>query len=268
MARERMRAGAEIKPAAAASASRVRGGAGHHATAGHAKAAGIVTRTLSDQAFEIIRSRIVKGEIAPSTPLRQEAIAVELGVSKIPLREALGRLEQEGLLKSQPNRGFVVSPLSADEAEEIFALRLKLEPDTAARASLRATDHDREFAAAALRALNRELESGGDHAEALNRAFHVALVRPAGGRITLQLIERLHVLAERYVHVHLSPGGRNLRASREHNDLLAAWKKGDAEKVAALCERHIGGTLKDLRRELKSANRSEAAERAPSARRL
>ena len=267
MARERMRAGSEIKPAAAASASRVRGVAGQHATAGHAKAAGIVTRTLSDQAFEIIRSRIVKGEIAPGTPLRQEAIAVELGVSKIPLREALGRLEQEGLLQSQPNRGFVVSPLSADEAEEIFALRLKLEPDAAARACLRATDHDREFATAALRALNRELESG-DHAEALNRAFHVALVRPAGGRITLQLIERLHVLAERYVHVHLGPGGRNLRASREHNDLLAAWKKGDAEKVAALCERHIGGTLKDLRRELKSANRSEAAERAPSARRL
>ncbi|MDE2161727.1 MAG: GntR family transcriptional regulator [Alphaproteobacteria bacterium] len=226
---------------------------------------GIIARTLSDQAFEIIRGKILKGEIAPGTPVRQEAIAIDLGVSKIPLREALGRLEQEGLLSSQPNRGFVVRPLSADEAEEIFALRLKLEPEATARSAALATDMEREAATVALRMLNDDMENGGRQSETLNRAFHVALIRPAGGPITVQLVERLHVLAERYVHVHLSPSGRNLRASREHNELLKAWKKREADKVAMLSTRHIEGTLKDLRKELKSATPSAGVLRVAKA---
>jgi DNA-binding GntR family transcriptional regulator len=88
----------------------------------------IVVRTLSDQTYEIVRRRILVGAMQPGTAVRQDVIAAELGVSKIPLREALGRLEQDGLLSSYPNRGYVVRDLSTDEASEVFALRLKLEP--------------------------------------------------------------------------------------------------------------------------------------------
>ena len=73
----------------------------------------IVVRTLSDRVFEIVREQIVRGALPEGQPIRQDALANELGVSKIPLREALARLEQEGLIASQANRGYTVRPLSA-----------------------------------------------------------------------------------------------------------------------------------------------------------
>jgi len=209
----------------------------------------IVVRTLSDQTYEIVRRRILIGAMQPGTAVRQDVIAAELGVSKIPLREALGRLEQDGLLSSYPNRGYVVRDLSTDEASEVFALRLKLEPGAVAEACLRATPADHAAAEKALSALEAELaKPDGDHVS-LNRAFHLALVRP-GGHITFQLMERLQILAERYVRVHLEPLGRDERASHEHREILAAWIRGDAAAVEALTANHILGTLSDLKQQL------------------
>lgn len=212
----------------------------------------LVVRTLSDQAYEVIRKRILAGDLAPGQPVRQDAIAVELGVSKIPLREALGRLEQDGLLSSQPNRGYVVRPLSAEEAAEVYELRLKIEPGAAAEAALRARPEQRRAAVEALAALEASQAQGDpdDHVT-LNRAFHMALVRPCGV-VTYQLLERLHILAERYVRVHLQPQGREDRARREHSALLAAWTQGRAAEVEALSADHIHATLTDLRRQLAS----------------
>ena len=213
----------------------------------------IVIRTLSAQAYELMRERILTGELAPGVPLRQDTIALELGVSKIPLREAFSRLEQDGLLSSHPNRGFVVRPLSTAEAEEVFALRLKLEPDATAQASLMATPEERSQARQALSALEQMQDEGETVGHvALNRAFHMALVRPGAGLITCQMIERLNVIAERYVHVHLEPEGRNARAKQEHQDLLSLWIAGDADKVAMATRDHIGGTLHDLRKQLRA----------------
>src|SRR3546814_12459130 len=93
----------------------------------------IVVRTLSERVFDIVREQIVVGELATDMPIRQDALAAELGVSKIPVREALARLEQEGLLISHPNRGYLVRPMSAAAADEIFALRLAIEPAAAAQ---------------------------------------------------------------------------------------------------------------------------------------
>jgi DNA-binding GntR family transcriptional regulator len=209
----------------------------------------IVVRTLSDQTYEIVRRRILVGAMQPGTAVRQDVIAAELGVSKIPLREALGRLEQDGLLSSYPNRGYVVRDLSTDEASEVFALRLKLEPGAVAEACLRATPADHAAAEKALLALEAEMaKPDGDHVS-FNRAFHLALVRP-GGHITFQLMERLQILAERYVRVHLEPNGRDERASREHREILDAWIRGDAKTVEALTANHIRGTLSDLKQQL------------------
>ena len=209
----------------------------------------IVVRTLSEQIFTIVREQIVSGKLPVEQAIRQDALANELGVSKIPLREALGRLEQDGLLSSYPNRGYVVRDLSTDEASEVFALRLKLEPGAVAEACLRATPADHAAAEKALSALEAELaKPDGDHVS-FNRAFHLALVRP-GGHITYQLMERLQILAERYVRVHLEPLGRDERASQEHREILAAWIRGDAAAVESLTVNHILGTLSDLKQQL------------------
>lgn len=209
----------------------------------------IIVRTLSEQTYEVVRLKILTGDMSPGTAVRQDAIAAELGVSKIPLREALSRLEQDGLLSSYPNRGYVVRGVSTEEASEVFVLRLKLEPGAAAKAAVKAGPEDHERAEAALTALESALgRPDGDHVSH-NRAFHMSLVRP-GGHITSQLVERLQILSERYVRIHLEPLGRDERASREHREILDAWKTGDATKVEALLAEHIQGTLDDLRQQL------------------
>lgn len=209
----------------------------------------IVVRTLSDQVFDLVRERILSGQIPPLAPIRQEALAQELGISKIPLREALARLEQDGLLVSQANRGFFAPPLTREQAQEIFALRLRIEPDAAATAATVAGDADRDAVIACLRELE-QTDARTPQAVHLNRAFHVQMVAAGGRPLTTQLVERLHVLAERYVRVHLEPKDRPARAEAEHRTLLDAWLARDAAAVCRLLHEHIGQTLADLESQL------------------
>lgn len=213
---------------------------------------GLVVQTLSEQIFTLVRDRIISGRLQSDTPIRQDALAAELGVSKIPLREALARLEQEGLLLSQANRGFFVRPLSAEEAEEVFALRLKLEPDAVAEASKVATPEDKAVAKVALEALDKAAVSDKAAVGKLNRAFHMSLVQPLGRPLTTQIIERLNIISERYVGKHLEPAGRDDRAHKEHLAMLELWSQGKSKEVAAMMHDHIASTLEDLRREFRN----------------
>ncbi|MBX7483430.1 GntR family transcriptional regulator [Qipengyuania qiaonensis] len=211
--------------------------------------AGIIVRNLSDQLVDLIRERILDGTVPPGQPIRQDALASELGVSKIPLREALTRLEQEGLVTSQVNRGYVVRSLRSDEAEEVYALRLKLEPETVALAAIHANDADRQQAIQASQELDAATNVHGAGVGAFNRTFHLALIRPSGQATTTLFLERLHILSERYVRKHLEPLGRDQRANEEHGTILQMWLDRDT-LVGKLVQAHIRKTVIDLRREL------------------
>jgi DNA-binding GntR family transcriptional regulator len=226
-------------------------------------------RTLSDRLVDVVRDFILSGTIAADVPIRQDALAAELRVSKIPLREALARLEQDGLVVSYANRGFFVRPMSPEEAEEIYALRIKLEPDAAAFACLKADDEDRERARLALEQFDIDAAAQKPTVGALNRAFHLALVRPGGQRVTTNIVARLHVLADRYVRKHLEPKGRFLRAEAEHHEMLDAWIKRRDARVRKLITQHLEHTLGDLRAALRpssAAGNGKAATSSPSAR--
>lgn len=213
----------------------------------------LVVRTLSDQLVTLVRDRILSGRVPANAAIRQDALASELGISKIPLREALARLEQEGLLQSQANRGFFVRALSTAEAEEVYALRLKLEPETAALGAERATEDDHHAAREALAALRTAMQADASTVPARNRAFHLALLRPSGQSLTTSFLERLHVLAERYVRKHLEPTGRETRAEDEHRTMFDAWLARDGDAVRRLTAAHIQGALDDLRVQLDAA---------------
>jgi DNA-binding GntR family transcriptional regulator len=206
----------------------------------------IVPRSLPEVIYQDVRERILSGRLAPGQPVRQDALALDLGVSKIPLREALTRLEQDGLVTANPRRGYEVKSMTAGEAEEIFDLRLSVEPAAAALAARNADDADRAAVRAALEALDAELDADGPNVSALNRAFHLAMVAPARRPLTTALVDRLHTLAERYVRAHLQPEGRSSRARREHADLLSAWCDGRSDEVEADLSEHILATLRDL----------------------
>lgn len=210
--------------------------------------------TPSEQLVGLVRDRILSGRVAPNSPIRQDALASELGISKIPLREALTRLEQEGLVHSHVNRGFFVRDLSAAEAEEVYALRLKLEPDAIALAAERATPEQHQAARDTLATLYEVTGAGGEGVGAFNRAFHLTLLQPSGQPVTVNILERLHILSERYVRKHLEPLGRDERANAEHRVMLDAWIARDLNTLRTLTIAHIAKTLEDLRLQLASGD--------------
>jgi DNA-binding GntR family transcriptional regulator len=207
---------------------------------------------LADQIVAVLQERIIVGEIAGDAPLRQDTLAAELGVSKIPLREAFAKLEQAGLIVSEANRGYFVRPLTAAEAYDVFDLRLKIEPDAAARGSVDVSPSAVELARRALADLDEATLARSPRVGACNRAFHLALIRPASTPVTLMMVERLHMISERYVARHLAPQGRPSRAMAEHKAIFGAWAEGQGEEVRQLTASHVASTLSDLRAEFEA----------------
>ncbi|MFS1702379.1 GntR family transcriptional regulator [Aestuariibacter sp. GS-14] len=210
----------------------------------------IVVKTLSEQAYEIIRERILANVMFPAKPIRQDALSQDLGVSKIPLREALTRLEQDGLLISHPNRGFIVRPISLAEAEDVFQLRKTLEPEAAAQGCKRATQQDRQKVEEIFKRLQSMAYEISPQAVTVNREFHLALTAPANRKITQELLTKVHLLSERYVRRHLDPPDREADAFREHQEIFDAWMNRESKKVKTLLKEHTLSTLEDLRGEL------------------
>ncbi len=210
----------------------------------------IVVKTLSEQAYEIIRERILANVMFPAKPIRQDALSQDLGVSKIPLREALTRLEQDGLLISHPNRGFIVRPLSLAEAEDVFQLRQTLEPEAAAQGCKKATEQDKQKVEEIYKRLQSMAYDITPEAVTVNREFHLALTAPANRKITQELLTKVHLLSERYVRKHLEPPDREADAYREHQEIFDAWMNKNPKKVKKLLKEHTQSTLEDLRGEL------------------
>lgn len=210
-----------------------------------------LVRTMSAQLTGLVREKIVSGAYAPGAALLQDAIAAEFGVSKIPVREALLQLHAEGLVDVFAHRGFQVRSLSAREAEEIFRLRVQIEPQAIASGARLAEAGDRQSAQLAFQRLHEALSSGRlEDSGDLNREFHLALVVPRGQPLTYEVLQRLLRLSQRYVRLHLQPRGRSSRADREHKALLAAWMAGNLERVEELGRVHIRTTYDDLQRAL------------------
>ena len=213
-----------------------------------------IVRTMSAQIAARLRDKILSGVYAPGSTLLQDSIAAEFGVSKIPVREALVHLRSEGLVDIHAHRGFQVRALSADEVQEVFRLRLKLEPTAVADGAKQATEADHVVARSALAALTHALtENKLADAGDLNCAFHLALIVPRLQPVAFEILTRLHTLSQRYVRVHLQPVGRVRRATKEHNALFAAWHSGNAKEASRLTLAHIEETRDELTAALTSS---------------
>lgn len=206
-----------------------------------------IVRTLAGQIASRIRERILAGAYAPGSQLLQDSIAAQFGVSKIPVREALVHLRSEGLIDIHAHRGFQVRPLSRAEVEEVFNLRLAIEPDAVGRGAVVATPQDHLAAQKALTALNaavaeHDLARSGD----LNCAFHLALIVPHQQPTTRDTLYRLHTVSERYVRLHLKPRGRSERATREHTGLYRAWVAGEVSQARSAVQAHVARTRDEV----------------------
>ena len=196
--------------------------------------------SLTTVATDAIRQRILAGEWADGSQLRQEALSRELGMSRVPVREALRQLEAEGLVNIEDNKGAVVSQLSLPEIVELLRVRVLLECDVLLEAIPRQTSADIAEAEALLARFETALRDKDISAWGiLNAQFHLALYRAANRPQTLAIIEQLHNRTDRYTRMQILLTGFNDRAHREHTQLLELCKQKDAISAAAFLRQHV-----------------------------
>lgn len=199
-------------------------------------------QTVVQMTLEAIRDRIVRGIYPEGEPLRQDALAVELGVSRIPIREALRQLEAEGLVTFSPHRGAIVSSLSLAEIEEVFALRAMIESDLLRLAIPHITDKHVARATEILEGYERALQEHNVAAWGeLNWEFHSTLYAPADRPLTISVAQRLHQHADRYLRMQLALTHGESQAKEEHRAILAAAGRKDGMAACPMLREHIIG---------------------------
>lgn len=196
----------------------------------------IVRTTTVELVTTAIRQRILSGDLAPGEVLRQEALADELGVSRVPIREAITRLTGEGLLTKVPHKGAYVAELSIEEVQETFEIRLRLEPWLFSQAIPHITDA--EIAKAEKLVIEMDQAESGMWGQ-LNWRLHETLYLPARRDITLQMLRVLHDRSDRYFRFQVVQVPIREQSHDEHMQLVEACKKHDAKLGAKLLEQHV-----------------------------
>jgi DNA-binding GntR family transcriptional regulator len=193
--------------------------------------------SASDQIAETLRDAIVEGALPAGEVLRQDEIALRFHVSKIPVREALKRLEAEGLVAFQRNRGAIVAALSTDEILEYVDIRAMLEARAARLAAAKISD---EHVALARQYLG-EFGSAQQAARwgELNWLFHSTLYADAGRPILMAEIRSLYDRVERYVRALLAITTEMPKTQREHQAILDAFARRDPDAAADLTRAHV-----------------------------
>jgi DNA-binding GntR family transcriptional regulator len=203
-------------------------------------------RSLADQSAEQIRGQIVDGKLQPGQALSETALAAELGVSKTPIREALLRLQTEGLVQILPQRGTFVFQLSAVDAHALSAFRSLLEVE----ALLSATRDDRAALAAALKAVVDEMKPAESDTEAVNYRrlddrFHRCIIEHCGNAYLSDAYESIALLVQTLRNRLTHDARLNARSLKEHKALVRLIEKGDVDEAVALLKKHIAQTPAD-----------------------
>jgi len=205
-------------------------------------------KTLAASVADVIREKIITNQIKGGEPLRQDALANQLNVSRIPVREALVQLEAEGLVTFVAHKGAVASSVSLEEVEELFALRVLLECDIISIAISNATAEGFEKSEVILEEFDALLKPGSDLRElgTLNWQFHQSLYAPSGLTRTLAIISGLHTHCDRYLRLQIQLTSDYERAEVEHHELLSLCKSGQKTAARKCLRAHIKTTGDDL----------------------
>ena len=195
--------------------------------------------TAQEAVLAELRRMLVTGELAPGTPVRQESLAEKLGVSRVPLREALKVLEGEGHVVYAAHRGYVVAELSVADLVEVYRLRELLEAEAIRAAVPRATDE----LVAEMRAAAHEVDAAGradDVADitAANRRLHFLLFDAAGMPRLARTLRQLWDATDVYRSVYFADADNRDRVHHEHDALVEAVARRDAEAAVAVQAEH------------------------------
>lgn len=193
--------------------------------------------TKTEAVYNEIRWHILTGQLAPGSTLKQDALARDLGVSVTPVREALRRLESEGLVTFMAHSTVRIPPLSLEELDELYAIRLQLDPFAAKLAAASASPQDARNIFSLLDQTGKG-RTARDRFEA-NRAFHRAVYYASGNLQLGQLLDQLWDRTERYRFVLIQTGIDEHASSTEHAEIARAITEHNGRAAADLLKRHV-----------------------------
>lgn len=197
-------------------------------------------RTLAEQATVRLQDAILSGEIAPGSPLRLETLAKTLGMSPMPVREAVRQLEALGLVERIPHRGARVSALTVDDLRDTYAARLALEGPAVRHAAERFTPDDEKRARWLLDEHARALKTRDfRRSRTVHAQFHFLLYEASGSHWLPRLIRPLWENSERYRMASLRADSSIERRRREHERIVAALAANDADEAEAALRTHL-----------------------------
>ncbi|AKM31054.1 GntR family transcriptional regulator [Pandoraea faecigallinarum] len=200
--------------------------------------------STAERAYEEIRRQILSGELPEGAPIRQDEIAARIGVSKIPVREALMRLQSEGWVSLRRNAGAFVTPLTVNDCVEMLDMRVALECRALELAVPNMAPSDLALAEALLKRYAKAdtPQSWSD----LNLAFHQALYAPANRPRLVATAQAAQERMGRFLRAHLSAVNDHQRSTDEHIAIHRACAAGDTKTAVRLLRKHLEQTQREV----------------------
>ena len=203
-------------------------------------------KPLREMVYEELKMQILKGSIIPGTRMMEVELAEEMGVSRTPIREAIRKLEKEGLVTIEPRRGAYASMISTEDMVEILEVRQDLEGLAAYFAANRMTDEQMAELKEVSNNYNEAVKRGKmEDMIKYDTRFHHIIVESCRNKILVQMIEQLQELVLRFRYIYYDNFRRAENMPEEHEAIVAAISEGDADKARAAADIHID-RLKEL----------------------
>ena len=205
--------------------------------------------SLSEQVFEEIQDSILNGDFAPGDPLPEIKLSEELGVSRTPVREAIGKLELEGLVRAIPNRGTLVIGISGKDIDDIYTIRMYVEGLAAKWAAEHITDQQLEELRSVVELQEFYVEKR-DFLQVwqLDSRFHCLLYDASGSPVLKQILSNLHHYIQRVRERSINRPGRAIPSVQEHRSILEAIEQHDGELAEKLSCEHICNAHQSIRK--------------------
>ncbi len=198
---------------------------------------------LKEKVYSTVKTRILNFELKPGEKFFETEISADLGVSRTPVREALNRLEHEGLIKSLPNRGYCVSDVTASEIEELYEIREALEVLAMRAAALNASGKDWLNLEKIIkqRTLHKKQDSNRSHGELFRESheFHQEIARLSGKETLTQMIDMVSDRINRFQWMNLFLTDRAGHSREEHMQIIKYLKQGKIEEAVSANQTHI-----------------------------
>lgn len=201
------------------------------------------TATGVQRCLAEIRQMIISGALLPGQKVHQGEIAAQLNVSRIPVREALSTLQAEGVLDYKPNTGFTVARFSGEDLAEIYLMRRLLETELMQTVDLTKVDADE------LQRLNDHLQTlssvdDPDEWQSTNLDFHFLIFDQSPLKLVREEIRRLWYMSSFYRSLYIQEVDSRLRVHDDHEQMIAAVRENDIDRLVALSDEHRGSTEK------------------------